>query len=53
LLDHRADAVLALRRIQRNRSPRAPARNLFASIEMNHCGVLRKISGAFDRQECG
>ena len=23
------------------------------SIPMNHCGVLRKIKGAFDRQECG
>ena len=23
------------------------------SMLMNHCGVLRKISGAFDRQECG
>ena len=23
------------------------------SMRMNHCGVLRKISGAFDRQECG
>ncbi len=23
------------------------------SMRMNHCGVARKISGAFDRQECG
>ena len=23
------------------------------SIGMNHCAVARKISGAFDRQECG
>ena len=23
------------------------------SIEMNHCGVLRKITGFFERQECG
>jgi hypothetical protein len=23
------------------------------SMAMNHCGVLRKISGAFERQECG
>jgi hypothetical protein len=29
------------------------ARRPLVSIEMNHCGVLRKISGAFERQECG
>ena len=23
------------------------------SMWMNHCGVLRKITGFFDRQECG
>ncbi len=23
------------------------------SIAMNHCGVLRKITGFFERQECG
>ena len=31
----------------------AVCRSPVASIEMNHCGVLRKIRGAFDRQECG
>jgi hypothetical protein len=29
------------------------ARRSFVAIEMNHCGVLRKISGALERQECG
>jgi hypothetical protein len=28
-------------------------RRTFFYIEKNHCGVLRKINGAFDRQECG
>ncbi len=23
------------------------------SMAMNHCGVLRKITGFFERQECG
>ena len=32
---------------------RAFSRRSFVSMEMNHCGVLRKISGAFERQECG
>ena len=31
----------------------ATSRRPLVAIEMNHCGVLRKISGAFDRQECG
>ena len=30
-----------------------PSRSPFAAIEMNHWGVVRKISGALDRQECG
>ena len=68
-LDHAGDAVLALRRhpagdldrceraIARSVSPglrrcrSAPAIGL--SIAMNHCGVLRKITGFFERQECG
>ncbi len=29
------------------------SRSPFAAMLMNHCGVLRKISGAFDRHECG
>ena len=28
-------------------------RSWFFSMLMNHCGVLRKISGAFERHECG
>src|SRR6516164_4233527 len=32
---------------------KAFCRRPFSSKPMNHCGVLRKISGAFDRQECG
>ena len=24
-----------------------------SSMRMNHCGVLRKITGALERQECG
>ena len=32
---------------------RAFTRRSFVSIEMNHCGVLRKMSGALERQECG
>ena len=32
-------------------SPSAPAIGL--SIAMNHCGVLRKITGFLERQECG
>ena len=31
----------------------ATSRRPLVAIEMNHCGVLRKMSGAFDRQECG
>ena len=31
--------------------PSGPAISL--SIAMNHCGVLRKITGFFERQECG
>ena len=31
--------------------PLASAMSL--SIAMNHCGVLRKITGFFERQECG
>ena len=29
------------------------SRRPFVAMVMNHCGVLRKISGAFERQECG
>jgi hypothetical protein len=28
-------------------------RRSFFSIEMNHCGVVRKMTGAFERHECG
>ncbi len=27
--------------------------SMASSILMNHCGVLRKITGALERQECG
>ena len=30
-----------------------PSSTIGLSIAMNHCGVLRKITGFFDRQECG
>ena len=62
-LDHAADAVLALRRhearvadgLQRaSRASVSPASpSIGRSMAMNHCGVLRKITGFFDRQECG
>ena len=55
-LDHRLDAVAALRRDPArlvDRRQRLLAADPFAAMPMNHCGVLRKISGAFDRQECG
>jgi hypothetical protein len=32
---------------------RAFCRSPLISMPMNHCGVLRKISGAFERHECG
>ena len=31
----------------------ALSRRPLVSIEMNHCAVLRKMSGALERQECG
>jgi len=39
-------------------SPRTPRgggeeARMSLSIAMNHCGVLRKITGFFERQECG
>jgi hypothetical protein len=30
-----------------------PLSAMSLSIAMNHCGVLRKITGFFERQECG
>ena len=30
-----------------------PAAAIGLSMAMNHCGVLRKITGFFERQECG
>ena len=48
-LDHGADAVLALRRdtSASRRSRPAPSRaGRSPSMAMNHCGVLRKMSGA-------
>jgi hypothetical protein len=35
------------------RSVRSPSESTFRSIAMNHCGVLRKITGFLERQECG
>jgi len=32
---------------------KAFCRRPLVSMLMNHCGVLRKINGAFDRHECG
>ena len=61
-LDHAGDAVLALRRHPARgfdspqRACRAACRSaplIGLSIAMNHCGVLRKITGFFERQECG
>ena len=31
----------------------SPGFAISLSIAMNHCGVLRKITGFFERQECG
>ncbi len=31
----------------------APASPIGLSIAMNHCGVLRKMTGFFERQLCG
>ena len=61
-LDHAGDAVLALAGTQRVALIAARARwrsvspcdpQMSLSIAMNHCGVLRKITGFFERQECG
>ena len=65
-VDHAVDAVLARRRHPlvtemacsaraRKVSPALalPFSMMSLSIAMNHCGVLRKITGFFDRQECG
>ena len=30
-----------------------PSTAMSLSIAMNHCGVLRKITGFFERHECG
>ena len=30
-----------------------PSSAMGLSIAMNHCGVLRKITGFFERHECG
>ena len=65
--DHAGDAVFALRRhparlldrFKRKLPQRAPPfalplNNAIGwSMAMNHCGVLRKITGFFDRHECG
>ena len=37
----------------RARSACAPRFAMSLSIAMNHCGVLRKMIGFFERQECG
>ena len=45
-----------LDRGQRAMRARSPVRHwpaMSLSIAMNHCGVLRKITGFFERQECG
>ncbi len=56
------DAVLALRRHParvadglRARAARSVSatRSMVLSMAMNHCGVARKITGFFERQECG
>ncbi len=31
----------------------SPGRSISLSMAMNHCGVLRKMTGFFERQECG
>ena len=31
----------------------SPDLSMSLSIAMNHCGVLRKITGFFERHECG
>jgi hypothetical protein len=36
-----------------SRSVRSPSDSTALSMAMNHCGVLRKITGFFERQECG
>ena len=62
-LDHAVDAVLALPPAP-SASPRSqssarwrsvsPMRlSMSLSIAMNHCGVLRKMTGFFERHECG
>ena len=66
-VDHAVDAVLA-RLAAPIASPRSraargraacrralalPLSAMSLSIAMNHCGVLRKITGFFERQECG
>ena len=66
-LDHSGHAVFALRRHparlldggeralpQRVAALRPPSGSAMSlSMAMNHCGVLRKITGFFERQECG
>jgi hypothetical protein len=54
-LDHLRDALLS-----EGGEPRAGwmaatafSRRPFASIEMNHCGVARKRTGLWQRQQCG
>ena len=42
---------IAWRAYSRSVSPVSPS--IGRSIAMNHCGVARKITGFFDRQECG
>ncbi len=59
--DHAADAVLPggghparlADRLQRGRRAASAGRRRGLSIAMNHCGVLRKITGFFERQEWG
>ena len=51
---HRGGCGPAPARSGWRRSPPAPScADRSSSMEMNHCGVLRKISGALERQECG
>jgi len=51
-------ASARLRSVSREATPEysdhlMSSRVMGLSIAMNHCGVLRKITGFFERQECG
>ncbi len=52
-LPQRLETAIARRAASPQGSCRLPRNEIGLSMWMNHCGVLRKITGFFERHECG